>query len=309
MSLDLVLNDLSFVPLDSRPQAQEKMSGLMQTVAVFELIEVRGALRHSPNLYSTELVDGYTVHDWIFESPNETARLLFKSKATKSPFLADEPLAEAKSSGYEFTFNGNTCEALGAAYLLDVPALSLDSAACWREKKLGIQVSHLDESSGEISTSDCEIVHAATLEHTKAHRDWIRQRLSSPIKAGADIWSNRQTLYPNLEFCIEVEKQLQRISMPSHLHQIQRRLEALEQYDDEWTDERMKTVLPEFSSESQSTMNRYANLRDFTRSNGAVVRCEWHMKMKRTLNLRLHFYWDKTTNTFVVGYIGTHLPT
>ena len=61
------------------------------------------------------------------------------------------------------------------------------------------------------------------------------------------------------------------------------------------------------SGESQTTMNNYAHLRDFKRANGEVVRCEWHMKMMGS-NLRLHFYWDKEKNIFVVGYIGTHLP-
>lgn len=308
MSLDMVLNELSFVPLSSRREAQEKMSELMQIVAYLSVMEVRGALRYSPVLFSHALYSGYTVADWINDSQvDRETRRKFLTTATKSPFLADEPLAEARKSGYEFAFESRECEALGAAYLLDVPALSLDSGACWQSEKLEIQITQIDGNSGEVLEFDGEIIHVAKPEHTKAHQEWIRRRLSSPVKTGVDIWINRNTLYPKLEFCVEVEKQLQQISLASDLKQIQYRLEALQQYDDIWTDERIKIVLPNFSGESQTTMNNYAHYRNFTRPNGEIVCCEWHMKMMKS-NLRLHFYWDKKQNVFVVGYIGTHLP-
>ena len=229
MSLDLVLNDLSFVPCASRQQAQERMSELMQTITYLGAMGVKGSMRYSPVLFNQSLSSDYSVTDWINDSQvDRDTRRKFLTTATKSPFLADEPLAEAKNLGYEFTFGGEQCDAFGAAYLLDAPAISLNTNACWQTEALKIQISQLVEHSEDIVEFESAIVHAATPTHALAHQNWIRQRLSSPIKTGTDIWTNRQMLYPRIEFCVEVEKQLRLISLPSDLKQIQYRLEALQ---------------------------------------------------------------------------------
>ncbi len=284
------------------------MSNLVQTLSVFGALGVEGSLRYSDSLFSFALYENYTVAHWSVDSQVEQdAKTLFKTKAAKSPFLQDEPLAEARKIGCDFLINGTHCEALGAAYLLGLPALSLMSHSVWDAEKIAIQVQEIDEQ-GELNQSVHEVIHAASASHVLTHRGWLQEQLSSPLKKGTDLWSNRKILFPNLEFCVEVERQLEKLLMPAHLHQVRVRLEALNQYDEEWTSERMFAVLPDFSGESDSTMSGFSGSRTYHRSNSQEVECEWHMKLKKTFNWRIHFFVDFATRKFIVGYIGPHLP-
>jgi len=105
-----------------------------------------------------------------------------------------------------------------------------------------------------------------------------------------------------------VGKQLESLSLPAHLRQVKNRLTALNDYDGEWTSERMLAVLPEFSGESDSTLNRYRASRTFLRNNGENIFCEWHLKIKGSINWRIHFHVDFEQRRVIVGYVGKHLP-
>lgn len=284
------------------------MNELVQTLSVFGALGVQGALRCSNSLFQASLYVDYSVAHWSIDPQIEQdAKTLFKTKATKYPFLQDEPLAESRQLGCSFQMNGMACEALGAAYLLNLPALSLLSDPIWNVEKISIQIEEINED-GEIAQFEDEINHAAIPSHVLSHQEWFQEQLVSPIKKGTDLWDNRQILFPTLEFCVEVENQLQQLLMPAHLRQVRIRLESLANYEDEWTSERMFAVLPDFSGESDTSLGNLRNTRIFRRSNGEDVFCEWHMKMKKTLNWRIHFYADFVHKKFIVGYVGPHLP-
>jgi len=102
--------------------------------------------------------------------------------------------------GCDLKLNGRTCDALGAAFLLDIPAISLLSEERWNVERVSAQFEEIDDS-GELTSEEVEIIHASSVAHIKLHQDWVKQRLSTPIKSGLDLWANKQVLFPNLEFC------------------------------------------------------------------------------------------------------------
>ncbi|MCG8352730.1 MAG: hypothetical protein MI924_33620, partial [Chloroflexales bacterium] len=150
---------------------------------------------------------------------------------------------------------------------------------------------------------------------------WIQQRLQGeidqklqPVQTGVELWEQCSTLYPSLEFCIDVQKQLQKhASQKDQIKTIRLRLLYLEQYSQQWrvsggsfNNERLSGNA---SPESQETLQHpeYGPKRRFQCPDGQRRVFSWHLKLFN--GWRIHFYPDEERQTIIVGYIGPHLPT
>jgi hypothetical protein len=143
-------------------------------------------------------------------------RRFYRSLATKSPFLRDQPLLQIAFAEID-CFVG-AAEALGvkAAYVADGLAVSIPSGPAWEHPSLACEVQEV--GGDDIVRRNENVRHASTAEHVKTHTEWIRHRLQSTVQSGEELWGRVSEFFPRLDFCAAVEEQMTRLpslSLPS----------------------------------------------------------------------------------------------
>ena len=72
---------------------------------------------------------------------------------------------------------------------------------------------------GESLEENIEVRHASSINHIIEHQTWIKNRLQDNINSGLDLWNKRKKIFPHLEFCDSIEKQLQNIKNSNPIFQ------------------------------------------------------------------------------------------
>ena len=260
----MVLNELSLqTPAVDVPQARQLMSELVTTARTATSRGVKKVIRTQGDFQSTLLAPDYPVARWRNDNAvDRDVRRFFLSLTTKAPFLADVSDSKLEDSVNlsEFKHQGNHAHGLGIAYLLQTLALSFASEECWDCSNLKIELSQLAEN-GEILDEIVEIMHASCSKHVEEHDTWIRKRIRTGVTDGVDLWNRREELFPNLEFCDVVSKQLQNIRAGQlELQPVTKALFELQNYCKNWnTGSFCLTGYPiEESNESEATLNQYS---------------------------------------------------
>lgn len=314
MSIDLIFNELSFVPLaNDKYAAGQRMSEFVSTLLRARRQGIRGPLRIPETFIFSPLAPGYSLHDWMNDSEAlREERQFIRRLATKSPFLLDSDWTESMALEYDFKVNSQRASGCGVAYLLDGLSVSLLSDSCWDNHILKLIVEHLGD--GEIQVRSEEITHASRSDHVLRHLDWIKERLAQSVDSGNDLWERRGELFPSLTFCEAVEKQMRELDYGTPMLQpVMNALLALEAFCSAWREGPFdaKGISLKTSPESQSTLqnSRFANARTFLCPDGVERLFTWHAKIN-TPPWRIHFHFDNATpSTLLIGYIGKHLPT
>ena len=123
------------------------------------------------------------------------------------------------------------------------------------------------------------------------------------------FWVNRNDIFPNLGFGIDVEAQVKTLDEAT-FSLVRSRLEELDATVVQWNAQ--KTAAPRYRSyitpESTSTMSMPALVRARTFRNAAGVAqiYEWHARFGG--GGRIHFVADASVRSIEIGYIGPHLP-
>ncbi len=312
MALDIVLNELSLeTPAPDQLVARQWISNLIQTVrAINAQTKNQSIFRSQYDFYSTLLASDYSLRQWLNDNQvDREERRFIKSLATKAPFSEDilEPVEvlsiENNIASCEFRYKGKLAIGLGIAYLLDTISVSVNSSSCWDCSYLNLEVISIDEDDEKIT-----IVHASRKEHLQDHIDWIKNRIHSNID-GEALWNQKGDLFPNLQFCSSVEKQLQNLLIGnSMLEHVKERLHKLQKYTENWTEKSFNSNLLNCSAspESEATLKKYSKERTFICPDGQKRIFSWHVRLP--LGWRIHFYPEKPKK-ILIGYIGEHLPT
>jgi hypothetical protein len=93
---------------------------------------------------------------------------------------------------------------------LDNLAISFDSDTKWNSSLLDLEFTCLDENE-ELIDTQIKVNHASLEIHIEEHEDWFKQRIKLAINDGKELWNRRGELFPDLEFCESVRKQLEDI--------------------------------------------------------------------------------------------------
>lgn len=319
MTLSLIFNDLSLRnPVPDRHTARRLMKEFVVTLksAVEHKVTV---LRMRENFGDMILSPNYPLLAWFDDSQvpkDESEFLLFFS--TRYSFIRpyDDDLQnnsefQSDKNLFEASFNGEKAEGLGFAHLLNGLALSILTEPCWDTPVLDLDCKELDPESEEISEYRENLLHVSRGRHvTEDHADWIEERIRSGVRDGADLLRNAVDLFPNLVFCSEANKQIERLAASSmHLPRILERLLELERLANSWTENNFNYhLIHNASPESQSTMSRYGELRRFVCPDGQRRTFEWHLK-GLPLKWRIHIWADSLQKKILIGYVGKHLPT
>lgn len=325
MSFEPVLNELSLEPpAPDIAEARRRMSRFITTfVIATDSYKLKRTLRVKDEyLNSLELAPGYPLAQWRNDKHvSREEREFFRVLGTKQPYLIEHADKAEVALMMECHWNGTPAVGFHAALLLDSLAMSIPSDPAWNMSRIEVAVRELDHDGEWLPDRTEQIPHLARRGHLQELAAWIQQRLQVEtdqdllkVQTGTELWEQCGRLYPSLEFCPDVQKQLHKYApQKDYIRAVRLRLLYLEQYSQQW-----RKVGGSFdngqlfgnaSPETQQTLQHpeYGRKRVFVCPDGQQRLFSWHVKMPD--GWRLHFYPDEERQTIIVGYIGPHLPT
>jgi len=299
-------NELAEKPMaDDRVSAAQRMNAFVDTLG-----QLRRALPTSPPslrshapVHGVELADGYTIASWQVEADRDR-RGLFLLVAASSPLLrSGEDGAEVLDR-----YGCADCwhEHVPAAWATGDLAVSLDSHERWRSPKLAVDVEVLDEQSDALVRRPDVVRHVSSIAHVEEHRTWLKQRQLRAVRDGRDLWDRRAELFPHVDFCREVQRQLSAFDPGSaQLGNIVRRFAELDDAFRHWD---RGPIHPDFlpskcTPETPQTLAQEAAEHTATRADGRSLLFKWHVRFTPGGG-RIFFDGDVDTGRGLVGCIA-----
>jgi hypothetical protein len=308
MDLEMVLNELSLrTPAADIATARQLMSELIQTLSHATRSGVQRVLRTHNDINSIEIAPGYPVVRWRNDNEvSQEERRFFRTLTSKAPFWSD--VSEIIKNDFdlsEILYEGEAARGLCFALVSDALAVSLLSDSCWDCSKLNLEVTQVDDNE-ELIAKHIELFHACRIKHVKEHAEWIQYRIRVIVNDGLELWNRRNELFPSLEFCEEVAKQMQCLQAGNPmLRQVVKRLDELEKYCKTWIDGAFDyNCLPSKATpESDSRLNQLKKQLTFKCSDGKQRIFSLHLRMTPGA-WRLHFCTELGPGKIIIGYIG-----
>jgi hypothetical protein len=315
MPLDFVVNDLSYASLAADiHDARARMLQLVHTLRRLARLAAGSSwlpqLRMEHAFLSTDLSVGYNIARWRNDAQVDLElRRVFAGLAQRAPYL--DGVSERELEGfpplYEYRFRGEIANGLGVAHLLRAIAVSLPSDRCWDSPRVIVEAHHLDEDS-ELESS-VEVHHASSPEHAEAVREFVVRRLgeeSNPLTTFAELWRRRREVFPGLQFCVGVERQLERLDVRAHLRPVIVCLQAINDYVARWQlteREFSHHEMAGVSPESESRRKALGHQITFQCPDGSTRLFSLHARYTPGAG-RIHFLPDIEARRIVIGYVG-----
>lgn len=318
MELDMVLNELSLdPPAPTVQQARQRMIDFLETARIAAKFGVKKVIRTSDDLSYLTLAPNYPLVRWMNDNEvDRDTRRFFKTLLTKSPYLKDITDNEIKDRNErsQFSYQGEEAKGLGVAYLLEALAISFRSAQHWDRSTLELTFIELDEK-GELQDEQVlKVTHACSIVHSQQHENWIKERVRNharlDILDGNKIWERKEELFPNLQFCETVQKQLQGVLRGDLLLQpIMKKLFDLNTFCENWHDGPFdyRKIPGYITPESDATLKKYAEEHIFMCPDGIDRLFSWHARLTPSA-WRIFFYVDDEKRLLIIGHIGHKLP-
>ncbi|MFN6463788.1 MAG: hypothetical protein RMZ41_018520 [Nostoc sp. DedVER02] len=316
MEINLVLNELSLQnPTSDKETARQWMSNFINTVKAVKAQGVKVYLRTKDNFHATILAPDYPLRRWLNDKEvDQVERGFIITLATGSPFstnIANLDIQDIENNAglSEFWHQGELAIGLAVAHLLDTVAISFIYKECWNFSRLELEARRLNENE-ELINDILEILHVSRSNHVQEHTEWIQNRIRTGVIDGDDLWERKGELFPNLEFCDAVSKQLRNIRLGQlELQPVVKTLLELEKCSNEWKKGyfNLDNYPVDESGESEGTLNKYGKERTFICIDGKERLFDRHIKL-RFCNWRIHFFALKPGQV-IIGYVGRHLPT
>lgn len=311
MELEMVLNELSLkTPKSDIYTARKLMSDLVSTLRQATASGVKRILRTSDEIYSLELAPNYPIARWRNDPEvDREENRFFKTLVTKAPFWTDV-FEEFKDEFdlSEIRYQGEEIKGIGFALVIDGLPVSFNSETRWNHSFLSLEVLRLDDNQ-QIVSETLEIVHASCRNHVEQHHDWIKNRFRTEIFNGEELWNQREELFPNLEFCDDVYKQINCLDNGKPIfRQIIKKLFELEDSSKNWTDGafQLETLASKASVESQSRLRQFEDELSFICSDGKKRLFSLHVRITPGA-WRLHFCTELGPEKIIIGYIGSKI--
>lgn len=312
MPMEMVLNELSLQSAPSVYEARARMDRFIEMMQHATKRRIPRLLHTDDDVKDIELAPNYPVRRWLNDNEVDfEARRYFRLLAQKAPLLSTEPLAAARAAGMDCFYHGERAKGLLATFLIDGLAVSMCSADHWNTSMVDVECEELSETG--LERFPYSLYHASYAQHiSQDHAERIRKGTQYPDpKSGEELWSERDRLFPGLEFCESTGAQLNDLGNgDARLEQVLRALKSLDTYIETWSEGAFdgRRVRGPCSEESNQTLQRYSDERTFLCPDGTHRLFSWHYKLI-TLHWRVHFYPDEEQRKIIIGYVGRHLQT
>jgi hypothetical protein len=310
--MDTFFNELSVKEATDKDTTLRWMSTL---VKIYKKVISLGfkELKTTTNFANLTIAPNYRFKDWL-QDPiiDRDTRLLFLTKVSKSPFI--ETLL-AKKSGetqqlHEFKYKKHNAAGLGAAYLFDSLALSLDNSDEWDTHIINLDITGYCAEEEQIIQKVGEVKHSSRAEHLDFLVNWIEERKKFDITDGKLLWLKRKEIFPYLVFCDSTEKQLVSL-LPGQpeFPAVIKRLSELDKYCSTWGNGTFTTENYHFSKatpESDSRLAKYKDVFTILCPDGSRRLFSRHVRYTPGAG-RVHFFPDSAKKIIYVGYIGSKI--
>ncbi|MBF0153852.1 MAG: hypothetical protein HQL64_08965 [Magnetococcales bacterium] len=307
--MEMVFNELSQRHLaPNLDEARKHVKMLLDTIRAASQKGVSRQLRTSESFRNKPLADKYSWYNWSQDKnvPREL-RHYFLSIATRAPYLDGLENTQEKATGFDILFEGEIAEGLGVAFLTGGLAVSLPSSPEWESPFVTLDIQELQED-GSLLKYPKEVHHASVPSHVDHdHTKWIEEALRQSVITADDLWQERNSLFPSLEFCTVVKKQMYGLPKGTLLRFL-RGLRCLEEYCQQWQcgnfDQAGLGCVS--STETPKTLKEYGQERTFTCPDGTSRVFSHHVKLGDLW--RIHYY-PMRPGKIIIGYVGRHLNT
>jgi hypothetical protein len=307
--LELILNELSlknYAP--NLLKARELMSNLIETIiSVKGVCGTQVTLRSQYDFLDTILADNYPLRQWLNDrNVDKIERLFIKNLVRKSPFSAEVAHPEIQAiedniGDIEFRYRGESAIGLGVAYLLNTLSISLLSSSNWNNPYIEIEITHLDLED-EIGI----VRHISEKNHVREHSHWSTNKIRQNIQDGVDLWQSKAELFPHLEFCLNVERQLEQMVATNPIfQQILKRLSELEEAAHNWTEGsfNLDSLPSKVTPESESRLKDFSQKLTFMCPDGVSRLFSLHSRVTPGAG-RVYFSLELGPGKIIIGYIG-----
>jgi hypothetical protein len=310
MPLNLVFNELSASVIAPDMEATSQWFTQFAKVLIFtrgvigsKVLVVPRDFRYRP------FGPHYNLSRWLVAAPlhDDIERVRFKRLLDQSVEFESLNGTDLETrDDVEFLHASRRAVGLGIAIELTGVAVSFASSADWNASSLMVEKLWLGDK--ELERADVSVRHASTTAHLAQLQSFIDQQVRALPGDGRELWTNRQELYPSLDFCESVQPQIEPLAGTEPRFKVLRRsLGELQGFCDVWTDPHFDIKrLNKASGESAQTLANYAQERTFRCPDGLERVFEWHLKRGES---RIHFYDFPKAKRLLVGYVGMHLRT
>lgn len=307
MNISIVFNELCLLNLDiDQYQTKTLMSQFIETIR--EILEqgLQAKLFLNVNFYKINLSSDYPLAQWLNDPKVDQGE---KDLILSLQFFEFNEIFDDKNEQEAFECENYKSDPKGLiyAYKNESLCISLETNQLWNKSIISLLKIILQDE--KLIEEYIEVKHASNKNHVIEHQQWIQECLHSDINNGLELWKQRNEIFPYLEFCQSVRKQLANLSLNHQQFRfLKNALEILNNSSRNWQEgSNFKVEGLDFSGESQSTLEQYWKERTFLCPDGEERTFEFHAKLK-SFNCRIYIYPLQPQKVYV-GYIGKHLST
>lgn len=316
---DIIFNDacLLYSSMNNADEAQNAFEDFVaELAAAIDDGLVESVIRSQGSILDGEiaLTDGskWSVFSWFDgDSIDPDARLLILTLDNKVPVEADYPLSEEDEQAlmtYDYFAGDNSgpkCFAFGFALHTGSIVASVPTHQLWEKSSLEGHIL-LD---GKIERYGV-VCHFSRPDHISEIRKSLDDELFKSISGRAEFIAQKAYLFKNLKFSPDIDGQAVELTA-RQITNLLAKLQKMDQTAESW--KKSGNTKPEYQfawrGESTSTMgdSNFRKARKFNLPEGGTAIFENHLDF--SASHRIHFIEDGKNKTFIVGYVGSHLPT
>jgi hypothetical protein len=316
---DIIFNDVSLLhtSLETEEEARTAFENfIFEIAAAIDDGIVQSVIRSQVSLLDSKINlvggDEWSISRWLEDkNVDRDARRLILTLENKVPMEMEYLLSKEDEAALVTCIfrvpdeNGLECFAFGFALHTESIVASIPTHNLWK--------SHVLSGSVLIDGSVVRhglVHHISQSNHSEKICKILNDEEFSSIVGRAEFVAKKDKVFPYLKFSPEIDHQIEKLTARQILN-LSLKLLKMNNTAKMWNDENSAMPRYQFSwrGESEQTMKQkeYRQARTFKLPDGEKSIFENHLDF--SASHRIHFIEDADNKTFIIGYVGDHLPT